>query len=139
MRRFQRLWRRVSVSNSVGSGLSRSGSAPRELAATRVQAKRYMWRRSSAPTSGAARSYADGSMPRRWLGPLITNHKAAVSLFISHYNLCRVHETIRMTPAMALGVADHIWTIGELVEAATNPETVSPRQVPFTVIDGGLA
>ena len=44
-----------------------------------------------------------------------------------------------MTPAMALGVADHIWTIGELVEAATNPETVPPRHAPFTVIDGGLA
>jgi len=68
----------------------------------------------------------------------LRNHKAAVALFISHYNLCRVHETIRMTPAMALGVADHIWTIGELVEAATNPETVPPRHAPFTVIDGGL-
>ncbi len=40
---------------------------------------------------------------------------------------------------MALGVADHIWTIGELVEAATNPESVSPRYAPFTVIDGGLS
>ena len=40
---------------------------------------------------------------------------------------------------MALGVADHIWTIGELVEAATNPETVPPHHAPFTVIDGGLA
>ena len=44
-----------------------------------------------------------------------------------------------MTPAMALGVADHIWTIGELVVAATNPETVPPRNAPFTVINGGLA
>ena len=70
---------------------------------------------------------------------MITNHKAAVALFISHYNLCRVHETIRMTPAMALGVADHIWTIGELVEAATNPESVPPHHAPFTVIDGGLS
>ena len=69
----------------------------------------------------------------------LRNHKAAVALFISHYNLCRVHETIRMTPAMALGVADHIWTIGEVVEAATNPETVPPRHALFTVIDGGLA
>ena len=43
------------------------------------------------------------------------------------------------TPSMALGVADHIWTIGELVEAATNPETVPPRHAPFTVIDGGMA
>jgi len=69
----------------------------------------------------------------------LRNHRAAVALFISHYNLCRVHETIRMTPAMALGVADHIWTIGELVEAATNPETVPLRHAPFTVIDGGLS
>ncbi len=67
------------------------------------------------------------------------NHKAAVALFVAHYNLCRVHETIRITPAMALGVADHIWTIGELVEVATNPETAPPRHAPFTVTDGGLA
>ncbi len=70
---------------------------------------------------------------------MITNHKAAVALFISHYDLCRAHETISKTPAMALGVADHIWTISELVEAATNPETVPPRHAPFTVIDGGLS
>ena len=53
----------------------------------------------------------------------LRNHKAAVSLYVSHYNFCRVHETTRITPAMALGVADHIWTIGELVEAASNPLT----------------
>ncbi len=70
---------------------------------------------------------------------MITNYKAAVALFVAHYNLCRIHETIRMTPAMALGVAGHIWTIGELVEAATNLETVPPRHAPFTVINGGLA
>ena len=43
-----------------------------------------------------------------------------------------------MTPAMALGVADHIWTIRELAEPATNPETVPPNNAPFTVINGGL-
>ena len=72
---------------------------------------------------------------------MITNHKAAVALFVAHYNLCRVHETIRMTPAMALGVADHIWTIGELVEAATAPEMSAPegrRVARLRVIDGGL-
>ena len=49
----------------------------------------------------------------------------------------------RVRPALPLevgwAVADHIWTIGELVEAATNPETVPPRHVPLTVIDGGRA
>ena len=44
-----------------------------------------------------------------------------------------------MTPAMALGAADHIWTIGELVETVANPETVLPRHAPFTVIVGGLS
>ena len=63
----------------------------------------------------------------------LRNHEAAISLFIAHYNLCRVHETIRMPPAMALGVTDHIWTIGELIEAALNcevPEPVSPAPLP---------
>ncbi len=62
-----------------------------------------------------------------------------MALSVAHYNLCRVHETIRMTPAMALGVTDHIWTIGELVGAATNPETVPPHHARFTAIDGGLS
>ena len=67
----------------------------------------------------------------------LRNHKAAVALFVSHYNLCRVHETIRMTPAMALGVADHIWDVGELIEAATGPKPEGRPVGPFRVIDGG--
>lgn len=46
-----------------------------------------------------------------------------------------------MTPAMALGVADHIWDIGEFIDAATEPEMPEPqgRHVGrFRVIDGGL-
>ena len=47
-----------------------------------------------------------------------------------------------MTPAMMLGVTDHIWTIGELVEAAFEgviPEPPGERHGWFTVIDGGLS
>ena len=65
---------------------------------------------------------------------------AAVALYVAWYNLCRVHEALRITPAMALGVADHIWTIGELVDAAIDgalPESVGRRVGRFTVIDGG--
>ena len=65
-----------------------------------------------------------------------------ILVFIAHYNLCRVHETIRMTPAMALGVTDHIWTIGELIEAATAPVAPEPKGRvvgQFRVIDGGLS
>jgi len=57
------------------------------------------------------------------------NHRAAVSLHVAHYNLCRRHETLRMTPAMALGVTDHIWDIEELIARATEapePKPASP-------------
>ena len=44
----------------------------------------------------------------------LANHEAAVSLYVGHYNLCRVHEALRTTPAVALGIADRVWTIGDL-------------------------
>ncbi len=72
----------------------------------------------------------------------LENHRAAVALYVSHYNLCRVYETIRITPAMALGVTDHIWTIGELIEAAMEgvlPEPEGKLVGRFRVIDGGLS
>ncbi len=72
----------------------------------------------------------------------LRNHKAAISLFIAHYNFYRVHETIRMTPAMMLGVTDHIWSIAELIDAATcreAPEPAGRRVGRLRVIDGGLS
>lgn len=67
------------------------------------------------------------------------NHIAAVALYVAHYNLCRVHETIRVTPAMSLGLTDHIWTIEELIAYATQPEALPERVTPFTLINGGLS
>ena len=60
----------------------------------------------------------------------LRNHKAAIALYLAWYNLCRVHESVRCTPAMALGVTDHIWTIGELVDAALRAETPAPLPTP---------
>ena len=39
----------------------------------------------------------------------------AVALHFMHYNFCRVHQTLRVTPAMEAGVTDHVWTIEELI------------------------
>jgi hypothetical protein len=72
----------------------------------------------------------------------LENHVAAISLYIGHYNFCRVHETIRTTPAVAQGVTDHVWSIGELIGAALAgevPEPVGKQVGPFRVIDGGLS
>ncbi len=44
------------------------------------------------------------------------NHTAVVALHFAHYNLVRVRKTLRMTPATAHGIADHIWTVGESLE-----------------------
>ena len=48
----------------------------------------------------------------------LDNLKAAVSLYMAFYNFVRVHQTLRLTPAMEAGLTDHIWTIQELLEAA---------------------
>jgi hypothetical protein len=45
----------------------------------------------------------------------IDNLGHAIALHFMHYNFCRVHQTLRVTPAMEAGIADHIWSIEELV------------------------
>jgi IS1 family transposase len=46
----------------------------------------------------------------------VENHEAAVALHFMHYNFARVHQTLRVTPAMEAGVSDHVWTIEEIVD-----------------------
>lgn len=60
----------------------------------------------------------------------LENHRAAIALQFAFYNLCRWHEAIRCTPAMAVGVADHIWSIGELVDAALSASEPAPLPTP---------
>ena len=44
----------------------------------------------------------------------IENHAAAVAIWFMYYNFCRVHQTLRVTPAMDSGLSDHVWSIEEL-------------------------
>src|SRR5260370_10256412 len=46
----------------------------------------------------------------------LENLQAAVALHFAHYNLVRLHKTLRVTPAMAAGVTDRLWSLEELVE-----------------------
>jgi len=70
-------------------------------------------------------------------------HLAAVALHVAFYNFARVHESLRSTPAMALGIADQVWTIGDLVDAALGavppvPTPTAPeRRRQFRLIEGG--
>jgi len=45
----------------------------------------------------------------------IENHEAAVALHYMHYNFARIHQTLRVTPAMEAGISDHVWSIEEIV------------------------
>ena len=45
----------------------------------------------------------------------IENLGHAVALHFMHYNFCRVHQTLRVTPAMEAGVTDHVWSIEEIL------------------------
>jgi transposase-like protein/IS1 family transposase len=50
---------------------------------------------------------------KRW-----ENLWAALCLHFAYYNFCRIHRTLRVTPAMEAGITDHIWAILELLETA---------------------
>ena len=44
------------------------------------------------------------------------NLKAALNLHFAYYNFCRIHGSLRMTPAMAAGITGHAWSIQEILE-----------------------
>ena len=45
----------------------------------------------------------------------LSHLKAAIALHFAYYNFCRVHSSLRVTPAMQAGISDHIWTLAELI------------------------
>jgi hypothetical protein len=49
----------------------------------------------------------------------LENHGAAVALWFAYYNFARVHTTLRVTPSMAAGVSSTVWSMGDLLDAAS--------------------
>ena len=45
----------------------------------------------------------------------IENHRHALALYFMYYNFARIHSALRITPAMAAGVSDHVWSLEEIV------------------------
>jgi IS1 family transposase len=46
----------------------------------------------------------------------VENHAYALAIFYMHYNFCRVHQNLRVTPAMEASITDHMWTIEEMLD-----------------------
>ncbi len=70
----------------------------------------------------------------------LANHRAAVAIHFMHYNFCRVHKTLRVTPAMEAGLADHVWELAELVGLLEAREqaiigTAENKRGPYRVKD----
>ena len=55
-------------------------------------------------------THLTNAFSKKWL-----NHKAAYALYFAHYNFCRVHSSLRVTPAMEAGITNHIWALSELL------------------------
>jgi hypothetical protein len=45
----------------------------------------------------------------------LENHRAAVALHFGFYNFCQIHGSLRVTPAMEVGITDHVWGVKELL------------------------
>jgi IS1 family transposase len=45
----------------------------------------------------------------------IDNHRHSVAMYFVYYNFCRVHQTLRVPPAMEAGLTDHVWSVEEMV------------------------
>jgi hypothetical protein len=55
----------------------------------------------------------------------IENHGHAIALHFMHYNFCRVHQTLRVTPAMEAGITNHVWSIEELVSLLDRSDRIA--------------
>ena len=48
----------------------------------------------------------------------LENHMHAISLYFMFYNFCKIHKTLRVTPAMEAGIDDHVWDLEEVIMMA---------------------
>ncbi len=48
----------------------------------------------------------------------VENHAHAIALHFMHYNFARIHKSLRVTPAMAAGVSNHVWSLEEIAALA---------------------
>lgn len=59
----------------------------------------------------------------------VENHMHAISLHFMYYNFCRIHKSLRVTPAMEAGISDHVWSLEEVVGLI--PEEPPKKRGPY--------
>jgi IS1 family transposase len=60
----------------------------------------------------------------------LDNHMHALALYFVHYNFCRIHKTLRVTPAMAAGVTDRLWSLEDIANVI-EARAAKPKRGPY--------
>jgi IS1 family transposase len=61
----------------------------------------------------------------------VENHAWSVALFTTYYNFVRIHKTLRVTPAIAAGVTDRLWEIGNIVALVEAADVKPSKRGPY--------
>lgn len=61
----------------------------------------------------------------------LENHVHALALYFAFYNFCRIHKTLRMTPAMAAGITDRLWSLEDIVAKIDQMAPASKPRGPY--------
>ena len=61
----------------------------------------------------------------------LENHALSVALHYMHYNFCRIHKTLRVTPAMAAGVTDRVWDMNDVAALIAAQEAPIAKRGPY--------
>jgi IS1 family transposase len=61
----------------------------------------------------------------------LDNHIHALALYFAFYNFCRIHKSLRVTPAMAAGITDRLWTLDDIVAKIDEMAPVPKPRGPY--------
>jgi IS1 family transposase len=64
----------------------------------------------------------------------LENHTLSVALHYMYYNFCRIHKTLRIAPAMAAGVTDHVWSVSDIASIIEAAEPAPTKRGPYKKI-----
>ncbi len=99
-----------------------TGATPRQVHRLRHENLQGVPDRAHFSTSFVERSNLSMRMSMRRFTRLtnafskkLDNQEHALAVYFMHYNFCRVHQTLPVTPAMKSGIANHVWSIEKLV------------------------
>ena len=62
-----------------------------------------------------------------------TSHVHALGLYFAFYNFCRIHKTLRVTPAMQAGIADRVWSLEDIVALVDERAPKPGRRKPYNM------